>query len=85
MARPTCSEAERHLVDIETQVQAWSDGKPTGELSYRWRCSCGEHGKSWHASGQHGQHAGRAARRARDGGTAHARAMERLRLGRAGT
>lgn len=67
-----------HVVDPRTQF-ATIGGALTGSVRYRWRCSCGARSRRWHSSGQHGQHAGQAARRARNGGVAHVRAMERAR------
>jgi hypothetical protein len=67
---------QTHVVDLQTQVMG-ADGKPTGVFRYRWRCSCGGHGKRWHTgTTESGTHAS-AARKARTGGARHVAAMER--------
>lgn len=66
-----------HVVEIQTQIQQGPDGEPTGVFRYRWRCSAGCKPGPWcAASPVSGAHA-KASRRARNGGMAHVRAMER--------
>lgn len=55
-----------HVTDIQTQFQSDPDGKMTGIMRYRWRCSCGAQGRWFTGSRESGSHAeaGRSAREA---------------------